>query len=667
MFASFAQHRTLVFLNHHLDYKQIMMNNFRWGAMAAQHGTDKTDQGWEWLLDSFDGNRIRLTLTQFPVADTLEPILENSIETTNASADDHENVDEAALSDDEEEEQGDGDSRSQSPSVMSGDKTMDANSILRKTSLDRWRGIGEDCRYSPGFVLPLVLGALEEYMPLDDLDADDLSPKSVTEISDEDNNNEESAANREQYQAFCHFSKRLCDKGIISLALASLSSRCPALRKVAVAICGLFLKALQMAESHAMKSWRDRPQVEMLMSSVQRGLAVRRAMQILKAKEAQDDRMINVPMLPSVSATFLAKSLLILTRPSDDIYGPINRYFLRLNDYHGAFQDCFTLPAFLSLYCNSSDDQSRCKIERNWALFALKDGVVDDFSYRIISKHHIPELTMSSMDSLMDSPENTGEVSLTIDVLCSLVEAGGSRAATHLIDRLGLLSWLHGIIGWRLISSVLPYTAVKCKFLKLITAAVRAYKASSASGAVPFYEKVPLSDTVIRICVEVHSTEQSFDDTSSPLLLQSTCDALWEIYLVDERSPREGSTADYVCGKTSIDDMTSLLTKFVSQRLMFEKVLTAMCNLPFVVTQNSAAASKLCCKLALGYLAHCGSVNDESKIILLSLHRVHELIKQYPRLGKDDVTILSLVLKCRRFAVHAHGGVEVWDHIMALL
>jgi len=149
-----------------------------------------------------------------------------------------------------------------------------------------------------------------------------------------------------------------------------------------------------MQESHGMKSWRERPQQEMIISSIQRGLAVRRAIQ-MQRYEAQEGIELggmeetihkhNIPMLPAVSAIFLAKAFLILSRPRDDMYSQMNRYFLRLTDYHGAFQDCFGLPAFLSLYCSASDELSRCRIERNWAPLTLKDSAVDEFCYRLVS------------------------------------------------------------------------------------------------------------------------------------------------------------------------------------------------------------------------------------------------------------------------------------------
>merc|ERR1712086_295710 len=116
--------------------------------------------------------------------------------------------------------------------------------------------------------LPLILATIEAYLPYEEMDRGE-HPENA-------NSGDKNDAEIAQYQAFGGVCRRICDRGGITLAIASLSSRCRSIRKVAVAICGLFIKALKMQESHGIKSWRERPQLEMIMSSLQRGLAVRR-------------------------------------------------------------------------------------------------------------------------------------------------------------------------------------------------------------------------------------------------------------------------------------------------------------------------------------------------------------------------------------------------------
>ena len=651
--------------------------------MSTDENTSPFDeqQSWEWFLDSLNHDRIRSTLTQFPIADTLVPVAESDVESESRNANDVNNQMSTDIVDDSESTTSgeDDDSQGSTSSVASLNEPKEvtpASQIYSTT--DSWRGTGEDPRYSPGFILPLVLGALEANFPKDANTGNEPQGAEEMEVDKEDGDDDDESEEVAQHQAFSMIARRLCDRGCISFAVASLSSRCPSVRKVAVAICGLFLKALQMKESHAMKSWRERPQQEMIMASLQRGLALRRAMQMKKLAEADSGvelgsttapkQRFNVTMLPALSAVFLAKALLIVSRPSDDMYGAMNKYFLRINDYHGAFQDCFGLPAFLSLYCSSSDDLTRCRTERNWALLTLKDSAVDEFCYRIISQHHAPELIMSSFDSMCDQLGGKNELSLTIDVIQCLIQSGGSRSATHLIKRLGLLSWLHGVISWRSISSVLPYATLKCKFLKLISTAVESYcneySTSDSSGGEQsvFLENIPLVDAVIRICLDESDASSNLE--SQTPVLAAACETLWTIYVADKK---QGHAMQRV-GLTTLAQMTDLLTKCVYNDEMFAQALTSMSALPYSVSgeDQDEHPSQLFCKLALSFL-----LNERVKVCqgdtIIILKRVYDLMSKFFKL-RDDIELVSQILQCRHVAASSiRDGVQVWDSFILFL
>ena len=642
------------------------MNDLRWGPKASKqiNSNADEDESWDWLVDALDLDRVMSTLSQFPVADSLEPESDSGIEgIQNRQA---ELIEPSTDTEDEIED----DDRS----------ADDIVGALKKIEVrnDDWRGSGNDIRYSPGFILPLILAALEAHLP-----HEDVSHKSHSGNVEEGGPNEDTISEDEESarcRAFGNFCRKLGDRGGIALAIASLSSRCPSIRKVAVAICGLFLKALQMPESRDMKKWHERPQQEMIMSSIQRGLAVRRSIQIQKYKTqggielggsmAGAAQRYNVPMLPAISAVFLAKVMLVLSNPRHGMYGQMNRYFLRLEDYHGAFQDCFGLPAFLSMYCSSSDDLSRCKAERNWALQSLKDGVVDEYCYRIISQHHVPELIMSSFDSLLENPEGKSELQLTIDVIESFLKSGDTRASNHLIERQGLLSWLHGITSWRAISSTFPDVALKCKFLNLVATAAESYRLialASQDGEkedpTAFYEMSPLANAVIRICIDGgdHSTEDDGDSSSaeSPIaLLESTRDALWTIYLADKESKEFSSH-----GSTSLSDMSSLLRRFVTHGTdMFEKVLTAVCHLPLALAEeNDLKTAKLFCEFALGFVSEKRMKLLPDTFVIV-MKRVNELMKLHPSL-QNDKNMISQILSCRHLAVQ-HGCIGMLNSLL---
>jgi hypothetical protein len=654
--------RQLMYLyeSHGCYQDEITLNDLQWGpASSGSTNNHSENKSWEWFINALDIDRVRCTLCQFPVSDIFEPTVIND-----KFLKQHDNY----YSSDEIVEEMDSDI----PSVAPKHYSHSTNST-RESGSDTWRGVGDDLRYSPGFILPLILATMEAYRPKEkECNTASLIDQDDDVIIDRDN---------DDYDADCYafgiICKRISDRGGIALAIASLSSRCPSIRQLAVAICGLFLTALQMQESHGIKTWRERPQQELILSSIQRGLAVRRSIQITQKRNSivegielggmtatPTETAINIPMLPAVSAIFLAKALLIVSRPGDDMYGPINRYFLRLVDYHGAFQDCFGLPAFLSLYCSSSAEISRCRIERGWALSCLKDGAVDEYCYRIISQHHVPELLMSSVDSMMDDPDSHSELYLTLDVIETLITSGGIRASNHLIKGQGLLSWLHGIISWRRISSVFPYVALKCKFLNLITTAVNSYQSILHPGDDDeFYEKVPLATVVIRICLDnddqitaTTTYDESAPETSSTLI-GSTCSALRAIHLAGKQSQNVASTL-YSGGAISQCDMSSLLVKFVQHEDMFEKVLSTLCDLPLASNDTDMSAAKLFSSLALAFILK-RKLNLQPETIVLSLKRVHALMELNPIL-QEDLMILAQIVKCRQLTV-CSGCINVWN------
>ena len=640
------------------------MNDLRWGPTASKqiNSNANEDESWVWLVHALELDRVMFTLSQFPVADSLEPESDSGIEGfQNKQA-------ELIESSNDAEDEIEDDDRSADVIICTTKKIEVRN--------DEWRGSGNDLRYSPGFILPLILSAIEAHLP-----HEDLSHKTRKGNEEEASTNEETIPDDEDIarcRSYVNFCRKLGDRGGIALAIASLSSRCPTIRRVAVAICGLFLKALQMPESRDMKMWHERPQQEMIMASIQRGLAVRRSIQIQKYKTQGGIELggaaqrYNVPMLPAISAVFLAKAMLVLSNPRHEMYGQMNRYFLRLEEYHGAFQDCFGLPVFLSMYCSSSDELSRCKAERNWALQSLKDGVVDEYCYRIISQHHVPELIMSSFDGLLDSPaEGKSELQLTIEVIESLLKSGGTRASNHLIERQGLLSWLHGIISWRAISSTFPDVASKCKFLNLVTTAAESYRCIALASQenekedpTVFYEMSPLANAVIRICLNGgdHSAEDDGDPSSaesSIALIESTCNALWAIYLADKESKAFSSQ-----GSTSLSEMASLLRKFVIHGTgMFEKVLTVVCHLPLALAkENDLKRTKLFCDLALAFV-----LEKRMKLLpdtfIIVMKRVNELMKLHPSL-QNDKNMISEILSCRNLAV-IHGCIGMWNSLIS--
>ena len=455
-----------------------MIDELKWGKLvdtddswmsnqASLEGSDHARE-YEWFVNALELRRVRATLKYFPIWEALIPSPDREIEVWLSK------VDEAGIIGEEDSNDG---------SCLSGSESSDDekyhSQLSRRARRDErehdWTGSGTDNRYSPSFILSLVLATLHAFDPL--LDGGKATANSGTACY-----NEEADAGRDSksgvgrdtdnphHETFVKIARRLSDKGCISLSLAALSSKCPDLRRVAAATLGLFLRVVDMKEAKELKTWRERPQIAMILNSIQRALALRRISMLEQRKE---EGMIFVPMLPAVSAIFFAWSVLLVSRPSDDMYGPVNRFFLRLEDNQGAYKECFTLTAFISLFCGSlTDDNGQARRERLWALQLLKDGVRDSFSYKVSSRRHAPALIMSSFDSLslrLDGNVSDAEPYMMLDTLESLLVNGGRLARVHLISSVGVLSWFTGLLVGRGRSPLFSlHQRLKSKFVQLI-------------------------------------------------------------------------------------------------------------------------------------------------------------------------------------------------------
>ena len=176
---------------------------------------------------------------------------------------------------------------------MDTDETVNEESFLLQSSNRDIDADNED-RYDPAFLVPLILGALRSFFP--------------QQLSESNNRREK----------FVLIAQRLCRKGVISLALACFAGSCHGLRQTSLGVLSLLLQAMQMKEAHSLVSWKERPQLEMILNSFQRGLLLLRLMDsssnIDNGSHSPEDYP---PQLPYVCTIFLAKAAWILSLPAD--------------------------------------------------------------------------------------------------------------------------------------------------------------------------------------------------------------------------------------------------------------------------------------------------------------------------------------------------------------
>lgn len=578
---------------------------------------------WDWFFDALDSTRIRETVAVFPRFDSIDIKEEHG---SKLGVEGMVTDDDSSDNDSEE-----GNAIEQLGTAM---KHVDAQ--------------GQDIRYSPAYVLQLALGAL---------DSCHTSPQDVEAQEDSfDDAGPESSDRGQKRNALVMMSRKLYEKGFVALCLASLSSQCLRVREMAVAILGLVLQACTSPEARAMSSWRDRPQVSMLLNSVQRALLIKYA-----------ESNFEVPVLPTLVASFLARASFSIAKPDDALYVPLNRFFLKSEQDHGAFQDMSRLPAFISLFCSPNDDRLQARKERLWALYLVKGGFNDGSSYRLVSSCHAPEMLMTSFETLWLSelPEEMKvvEETLLIDVLTTFLDNGGYKAGSHLINRIGLMSWIRSICTRQPIPQSFPRCKTRIALLTLIRAAassiLRNEKLMSAAVA---EEICGLGKCVVELTIP---TDMSSSEIAASLETGVRClKTLCSVYTRAVGEREEESSFQH---SSAIPlSRAETLLRVVSESHLSDTVL-ALCSLPVRVdTEECSHGSIAFCRCLLELLRSHGET-CAIEILPCSLRRVAALAKSFSKQadGEDLEKIIELLLSLRPLFAKV-GTYDLWKDTIAL-
>ena len=576
-------------------------------------------------------------------------------------------MDESLVDDGSDEERSGADEDEDEDKEMAeNDNELPPRPRRKEDQSDKWNGHGTDDRYSPPFILTLTLATLEAFNP------PHTSSTTKTEHQDHNFNNENDDAmvteedpNKPQRETFVKIARRLSEKGCISLSLASLSSKCPDLRCIAIATLGLFLKAVHMEEAHSLKTWRERPQLAMVLDSVQRGILVRRAISIARRQEEGDnDKPLLIPMFPAVSAVFLGWSALIVSRPSDDMFASANRCFLRLDDYHGAFKDCFSLPAFISLFCGSfADENSQARRERLWALQLLKDGVRDSYCYKVAARRHAPALIMTSFESLIGCGglhENDAEPHLLLGAIECLLLNGGHAARHHLLSNLGLCSWLRGLLIGRPSHLPFPSTKIFLLFNRLVDNAFKC--AIEEEGEKPNSlgdvrtEAMAIAGPLVGAYAQVHNhvTESTTGEVLYALLCTletlSICSSLGMDSTASRRFDSMRNDGIPISAACRLLDETATLSEE-----MRDKATKALSALPISIPAGDEGMGKKLC-LVLLQNARQATVTGSASVLGSASNCVLHVLGAFGTALHGDEDLIEVILSCRMKAQWCGGG-----------
>ncbi|GKY95471.1 hypothetical protein MPSEU_000508700 [Mayamaea pseudoterrestris] len=518
----------------------VSMDQLRWNEAPADDGLAR---GWDWLPDAIDIQRMYATLRSFPTHD----------------------------------------------------KYLSDDSITRDQSL--CGSELDDRRYSPAFVLPLVLASL------------------IKTGGD---------------AVFAH---NLCEKGGLALALASLCSTCSSVRQLAAAILGQFLTIMYSEAARALASWRDRPQIAMLLKSVHQSLAIKRVEDNWKSGD--------IIKLPGVSAIFLAKASMILARPNDKLFAAMNRFFLRVDDEHGAFQDLDRLPAFISLFCSTANEPGQASAERSWALRLVADGFMDEDCYKPVVSCYALELVITSIESSRIYSSSDQESVLALHALRKIICVGGERCEAHVFKRLGLLYWAQSMLVSRPWIQIFPSVQSRKAFVDFLYVAVqRAAKVLPAEDMAD--ASLGLAPPLVPFCLVNYQTK--LQETNEVVL--RGC----EIFRL-LRSACEGAHGNIVRSTVqgiSLSSACHLLDAVVPIGADDLDVLHSICTLPMMCFEASDAIGVDFCDRSIGILNLAqGRSRLDHGLTQVVLNRLRAIIAGADVSRKRAETLIAAIFNLR--------------------
>uniref|UniRef100_A0A8C1Z3Q7 URB1 ribosome biogenesis homolog n=1 Tax=Cyprinus carpio TaxID=7962 RepID=A0A8C1Z3Q7_CYPCA len=221
-----------------------------------------------------------------------------------------------------------------------------------------------------------------------------------------------------------------CQKFVSSHALgvtvAALSSYDPKVRAAAYQVLGSFYQHLEGAR------FREKRQLLYLLDTVKNGIP------------KQNLRM------PNVHVAYITKVAQQILRPEEHMYMVVNKFLLGTQ-----FLDLKRVPDFFKLFY--SFDLER-KLERDWVLSVLEEGVRDKHCYEICENQGIYQTLLGfSSTPLCDQASQVHLEHLTQNLLLFLFKC----AAYNLTKEHGVLTWILQLIDKRFFDSKLLSSVIE--------------------------------------------------------------------------------------------------------------------------------------------------------------------------------------------------------------
>ena len=153
-------------------------------------------------------------------------------------------------------------------------------------------------------------------------------------------------------------------------------------------------------------------------------------------KTLRDSITSPLQRIPLPIATFVAESIVVVTRTSHLLFSSVTRYLLSR-----PFLDHAEVPMLYQLLHSGT---AQCRAER-WCIIRMLRSCArseDSLDLAPLRKRHVPSLLMATHDSVSSDTSTRRGV---IDVLHCL--ASSTTAAVYLVEHAGILSWLRLLIS----------------------------------------------------------------------------------------------------------------------------------------------------------------------------------------------------------------------------
>jgi len=358
----------------------------------------------------------------------------------------------------------------------------------------------------------------------------------------------------------------------------------------------------------------------------------------------------------------------------------------------------------MTLFCSTQDDNNQARRERLWALQLLKDGVVDEYSYNVVARRHVPELLLSSFDGFccrhhsIETKKTKAvnafdtECSIILEVLERCFNNGGVSSYHHLVKGIGIFPWILSMI-----ESHLTTPLVDVKFFQMVLSAleatIRCERTNEEHDKIDFmaFDPIKLARNVVR-AYEMKATQSPGDSnnnsTSPSMLLSTVCKVLSTICIhincndVDSQSISLKEISFEVSRNgVPISAALVLVKKVIDHSDMFNNVAGTLCSLPVAIdvdefgTCTPTCGEKIVefCKILLSQILKHDTITGTAKIdknemdettattnILTSIMKRTKLLTSLFEVDfSTRVEISELVVACRRRMTHA-GCYDVW-------